>query len=149
MSTERSARRGCNSSLHLKMGVSLKNTMNNLSYEGIGAIVATFNCKRELKVAHVVSMNGPKTMDKCHNGECFDGVVFDWEPKIVAVQVRGFAKVKTNESEWFSMGRNLLVADGEGGVRQAQTHESVAEVKAAREYLVVDNSEAGFISILL
>ncbi|MFI3250337.1 MAG: hypothetical protein R3Y07_05185 [Eubacteriales bacterium] len=112
--------------------------MKKISYDGIGAVVATFNCAEDVKLGEVVKVSEGSTVASCEAGDGFAGVVFDCEEPVASVQVKGFVTVATTET--IALGYQTLGADGKGGVKV---------VESGNSYLVVDNSVSGSLTVCL
>ena len=112
-----------------------------LSFEDIGAVVATCLADDEVQGGGVVAMSGSAAVGPCADGGKFCGVAMQPRCGIAGVQFKGFMQVKhTGE---LNVGYAKLVGDGQGGVRQAASGEEGVEV------LVVCADEAGLAVICL
>ncbi len=112
--------------------------MKNISYDGIGAVVATFNVESSVAAGTVVKVSDSCTVASCGEGELFAGVVFDCETPLAAIQLEGFVTVTCTGV--IDLGYVSLVGDGDGGVKVAS---------GGVTCLVVDNSDSGFVTICL
>lgn len=99
-----------------------------ISFEGIGAVSATFCAEEGVTAGHVVKMGGDAKVEPCGDGEGFCGVTLFVREGYAAVQVGGLAQVKCADSG-VTAGFVKLSADGNGGVKKDES---------GREYLVVD-----------
>lgn len=98
---------------------------DHISFGGIGAVVATFAVQEGVKGGQVVKLTGNGQAGPCGSGDLFCGVALEPRAGFGAVQVRGFAEVRTGEK--LSPGWAELVADGSGGVRKARAAVQPAE----------------------
>lgn len=112
--------------------------MKKISYDGIGAMVATFNVESSVATGSVVKLSDCCTVATCDEGDVFAGVVFDCEAPLAAIQMEGFVTVTCTAV--VDLGYVNLVADGDGGVKLGA---------GGKSYLVVDNSDSGFVTICL
>ena len=90
--------------------------MSNCSFDGIGAVVATFTADSGVKGGQVVKLTGNGQVGPCTAGDKFCGVALEPRAGIAGVQVRGFATVA---GTGLPLGQAVLVADGTGGVKSA------------------------------
>ena len=90
--------------------------MGKVSFEDIGAVVATFAAAEGVKGGQVVKLTGNGTVGPCGQGEAFCGVALEPRQGGAAVQVKGFVEVKATG---LSVGWAALAADGTGGVEPA------------------------------
>ena len=112
--------------------------MKKISFEDIGAVVATFAAEEGLG-GQVVKVTGNGQVNACADGDAFCGVALEGRGGIAGVQVKGFAQVKTTGE--VALGWTKLAADGAGGVKADA---------AGREYLVVEaDNTAGMATICL
>nr|DAG06720.1 MAG TPA: capsid fiber protein [Caudoviricetes sp.] len=104
--------------------------MSKLSFDGIGAVVATFEADEGVKGGQVVKLTGNNKVGPCSAGDAFCGVALEPRAGFVAVQVRGFVTVSGTQS--LSAGQTALVADGKGSVKIGSGGEKilVASVEA-------------------
>lgn len=91
--------------------------MSRISFEGIGAVVATFAAGEGVKGGQVVKLTGNGAVGPCAAGDAFCGVAMEPRAGVAAVQVGGF--VTAAFSGELAVGRATLVADGQGGVKAA------------------------------
>lgn len=117
--------------------------MANISFEGIGALYATFEAKGVLKEGAPCKVGANDAAQSCSAGDNFCGVASaDSSGGTVSVQLRGFVTV-TYTGTAPTLGYCALVADGTGKVK-------VSSEADARSYLVANvNSTAGTVCILL
>ena len=100
-----------------------------LSYEGIGQWAATFACT-ELAEGELVKVSGSGTVAACAAGNDFCGMVLSVSRGEDACSVALGGMVTAGYTGTApAVGWGVLVADGSGGVKTAET---------GREYLVVD-----------
>ncbi len=89
--------------------------MKQVSFEEIGAVVATFQCDEVIDCGAVVMVSGNGTVEGCDAGDSFCGVALADATDAVAVQMGGFATVAISGT--VTVGYKLLGADGDGGVK--------------------------------
>lgn len=113
--------------------------MKQISFEGIGQVLATFEADVSVKAGQVVAVSGDSTVEVCADGKRAAGVAVWVKNGCAAVQVRGFATVNAND---VTAGWVKLSADGSGGMKKDDS--------LGVEYLVagVDDA-AGTITVLL
>lgn len=99
--------------------------MSNLSYEGIGAVVATFEVDEGVKGGQVVKPTGNGQVGPCSADDKFCGVALEPRAGITGVQVKGFMTVTASG---LSVGAATLAADGNGGVKSAASGVSATVV---------------------
>ena len=103
--------------------------MKKVSFEEIGAVVATFLAGENAKKGQMVGLSAADTVDGCSADGRFCGLALDVTGDGAAcVQVSGFAQVPCSDTTVVP-GWAALVADGSGGVKKAAS--------GGREYLVV------------
>lgn len=103
--------------------------MKKVSFEEIGAVLATFLAGDNAKKGQMVNLSAADTVDGCSADGKFCGLALDVTGDGVAsVQVSGFAQVPCSDSG-VTPGWVALAADGTGGVKKAAGE--------GREYLVV------------
>ena len=100
----------------------------NVSFEDIGRISVTFG-QEGCEGGMVCKVSGNGKVAPCAAGEKFCGIAQHIRGDYAAVQVAGFAEVKTSGT--MSTGYVNLCADGAGGVKTG----------TGREYLVVSVDE--------
>jgi len=111
----------------------------NVSFNGIGERLVTF-LGSSVTRGHVVKVSGAGTVSSCAEGNAFDGVAMFSEGGCVAVRMGGFVTVSYSGTAP-SYGRNILVANGTGGVKTAESGDT---------YVVVEkNTTAKTVTIIL
>ena len=103
----------------------------NVSYEGIGAWSATFETA-DAREGQVVKLSAPRTVSLCTAGDAFCGVAGPVRGGVCGVQLGGLAEVPYSGTAP-QAGTAVLAADGQGGVRTAES---------GRSYLVAAVDEA-------
>ena len=103
---------------------------SKISFEGIGEVVATFTCGKDVKAGQAVKLSGSGAVDKCADGERFCGVALTAADGYAAVQVGGLVEVAADEG--VTAGWNRLLANGTGGVKKDS-----ASAPTGGDYLVV------------
>lgn len=103
--------------------------MSKVSFEDIGAVVATFALQEGVKGGQTVKVTGSGQVGPCASGDPFCGVALEPRWGCGAVQVKGFVSVKTGET--LTPGWAELVADGTGGVRAAREAAAASEGQSA------------------
>ena len=88
--------------------------MSNVSFEDIGAVIATFAAQEGVKAGQVVKITANGEVGACSANDRFCGVVGAVEDGFAAVQLRGFVQVSYTGA--VTTGWNKLAADGKGGV---------------------------------
>ncbi|MBR3641667.1 MAG: hypothetical protein IKN53_06535 [Oscillibacter sp.] len=114
----------------------------NISYEGIGQWAATFLCDGA-EVGEVVKMSDQGTVSPCDAEDDFAGVVIakSRDEAACTVALGGMATVTYSGESAPEVGRNALVADGNGGVTVDED---------GREYLAVEvDTSAKTVTIVL
>ena len=101
-----------------------------VSFEGIGAVTATFYAGDGVEAGQVVKLSGDAAVDGCAAGERFCGVAGTPREGCAPVQVAGLARVSCEDGT-VTAGYMSLTADGKGGVKKA------AGSDKGQEYLVV------------
>ncbi len=103
--------------------------MKQISFESIGAVVATFQCGDDIAMGEVVMVTDSDTVEASSTSGAFCGVALSDEEEngYVAVQVGGFATVSYTGT--VAKGFVTLAADGSGGVKTVTS--------GGREHLVV------------
>ncbi len=91
--------------------------MNNISFEGIGEVVATFACGEEVKAGQVVKLTENGTVGPCTDGEPFCGVALSAQDGHAAVQLKGLITLPVTAGS-ITPGWVKLSADASGGVKQ-------------------------------
>ena len=90
--------------------------MSNVSFDGIGAVVATFAADEGVKGGQVVKLTGNGQVGPCSDNDKFCGVALEPRAGIAGVQVKGFMTVT---GSGLSVGAATLAADSAGGVKTA------------------------------
>lgn len=114
-----------------------------VSYEGIGRLCATFSCE-DLAVGTPVRVSDAGTVTACSKGNEVAGVVaaVSRGRDACSVQLRGFVTLPYSGTTPPSVGYNALAADGDGGVKLADS--------SVRQRLVVEvDSTASTVTFLL
>ena len=93
--------------------------MSKCSFDGIGAVVATFHADEGVKGGQVVKLTGNGQVGPCGDSDTFCGVALEPRAGMAAVQVKGFVPVKTADT--LTVGWAALTGDGDGGVKKAET----------------------------
>lgn len=93
--------------------------MSKVSFDDIGAVVATFAAKDDVKPGQVVKITANGEVGACSANDAFAGLALSTRGGFAGVQVRGFFTVSTTGT--VSLGRVSLAADGSGGVQAAST----------------------------
>ena len=112
-------------------------------YEGIGALYATFSCAA-LAEGTPVRISAAGTAAACGKGNEIAGVAaaVSRGKDACSVQLRGFVTLPYSGTTVPALGYSALVADGDGGVKVADS--------SVRERLVVEvDSTAGKVTFLL
>ena len=114
-----------------------------VSYEGIGALYATFSCG-VLTEGAPVRVSAAGSVSACSKGNEIAGVAaaVSRGKDACSVQLRGFVTLPYSGTTAPSLGYNALEADGAGGVKVGES--------SARERLVVEvDATAGKVTFLL
>ena len=90
-----------------------------LDYTGFDEKVITVKCSDENIAGKTMTISGNDNATVSASGDAFLGFGVASRDGYATVQVGGYAKVKTS-GEGISHGRISVVADGEGGIREAQ-----------------------------
>lgn len=94
----------------------------SISYEEIGQVLVTCKAAAGVKEENMVKFSGNDTVSACSAGEAFCGLAVGVsEDGYAAVQVKGFCTVPCTGS--VAVGWQSLTADGNGGVKSADTGE--------------------------
>ena len=93
--------------------------MSKISFEDIGAVVATCQVEGEVSGGQMVKLTGNAKVAPCADGDKFCGVVMEPRTGIAGVQFKGFMTVGCTGS--LTPGWAVLAADGSGGVKAAST----------------------------
>lgn len=113
--------------------------MKSISFEGVGQVLATFQCQGEVKMGQVVKVSGDGTVAPCAAGERIAGVAAVVRDGCASVQVAGFVTVAASGVS--SVGWVKLSADGAGGMK--------ADTSAGTAYLVVSADSENDSAVLL
>lgn len=92
--------------------------MKKISFDGVGAVVATFEAADGVAGGQVVKLTGNGAVGPCSAGDVFAGVALEPRNGMAAVQVGGFCAVT---GTGLTVGRAVLAADGKGGLTPAAT----------------------------
>ena len=112
--------------------------MNEISFEGIGQVMATFHAQEGVTAGQVVKVTANGTVAGCAAGDDFCGVALNVRGGCAGVQLGGFVTLKCAGTE--SAGYMNLCADGNGGVKAAESGGKtvlVASVDASVKQCVV------------
>ncbi len=101
--------------------------MSNCSFDGIGAVVATFAVDEGVTGGQVVKVTGNGQVGPCTDGDKFCGVALEPRAGLAGVQVKGFVTVS---GTGLALGAATLAADGKGGVKNAAEGVSAIVVSA-------------------
>ena len=93
--------------------------MSKVSFEDIGAVIATFAAQDSVKPGQVVKIAANGQVGACSAKDAFAGQAQSVRGGFVGVQVKGFLTVSTTGT--VNLGRVSLEADGTGGVQAATT----------------------------
>ena len=93
--------------------------MSKVSFDDIGAVIATFAAKDDVKPGQVVKITANGEVGACSANDAFAGLALSTRGGFAGVQVKGFFTVSTTGT--VSLGRASLAADGSGGVQAATT----------------------------
>ena len=85
-----------------------------ISYEGIGAVCATFKTNTAIS-GHVVKLTTGGTVEECASGENFIGVAGVPHNGVCAVQLEGLVELPYSEAAP-ALGYTSVAGDGKGGV---------------------------------
>ena len=111
----------------------------NVSFDGIGDKPVTFLTSNATSGA-VVKVSAAGTVALCSAGDAFDGVAVLVDGGYAGVLLNGFATLAYSGTAP-AVGRAVLVADGAGGVKTAESGDT---------YLVVDkDAAAGTVTVKL
>jgi len=92
--------------------------MSKISFEDIGAVVATCQVEEDVAGGQVVKMTGNGKVGPCADGDRFCGVTMQPRCDIAGVQFKGFMTVSCEQE--LTPGWATLAADGSGGVKSAE-----------------------------
>ena len=93
--------------------------MSKVSFEDIGAVIATFAAQDSVKPGQVVKIAANGQVGACSAKDAFAGQAQSVRGGFAGVQVKGFLTVSTTGT--VNLGRVSLEADGTGGVQAATT----------------------------
>ena len=93
--------------------------MNQVSFEEIGAVTATFLATEDVPPGEVVKISANGQVDACAADEAFCGLALSNRKGFAGVQVKGFMTLPISGS--VSLGQVILAADGTGKVKTATT----------------------------
>lgn len=113
--------------------------MNSISYEGVGQMMATFQCGEAVKMGQVVKVSNDSTVAPCAAGERIAGMAVVVRDGFASVQLSGFIAVKAagvSTTGWVK-----LSADGSGGMK--------ADEGAGTPYLVVQTDADAQTAVIL
>ena len=68
--------------------------MKSISYEGVGQMMATFQCGETVKMGQVVKVSADSTVAPCAAGERIAGMAVVVRDGFASVQLSGFIAVK-------------------------------------------------------
>ena len=91
--------------------------MSKISFEDIGAVVATCEVEEGVTGGQVVKVTANSKVGPCADGDKFCGVALAPRGAITGVQFKGFMTVNCTGS--LNLGWATLAADGNGGVKSA------------------------------
>lgn len=93
--------------------------MSKISFEDIGAVVATCQTAATVQGGQMVKMEGNGIVTACNAGDAFCGVAMEPRNGLAGVQFKGFMTVPYTGS--VKVGWNTLCADGAGGVKTGES----------------------------
>lgn len=91
--------------------------MNQVSFEEIGAVVATFYAAEGVSAGDVVKLTDNATVGSCAAGDKFCGVAISNREGCAGVQVKGFMTLPITGA--VALGLAELAGNGSGGVKTA------------------------------
>ncbi len=92
--------------------------MNQVSFEEIGAVTATFLAKEDVVPGQVVKITDDGQVGACSDNDVFCGLALSNRKGFAGVQVKGFLTLPISGS--VSLGQAILAADGTGKVKSAE-----------------------------
>lgn len=92
--------------------------MNQVSFEEIGAVTATFLAKEDVVPGQVVKITDDGQVGTCSDNDAFCGLALSSRKGFAGVQVKGFMTLPISGS--VSLGQVILAADGTGKVKSAE-----------------------------
>ena len=111
----------------------------NISYDGIGQTVATFNCAEDIAAGRPVKLSDNASVAECADGNAFNGVTAAAsDGGIVPVILRGFVKVPYSGTAP-TAGNGIVAADGKGGIKTSSS---------GRSLTIVDVDKTGSTAVL-
>lgn len=113
--------------------------MKSISYEGVGQMMATFQCGETVKMGQVVKVSANGTVAPCAAGERIAGMAVVVRDGFASVQLSGFIAVKAagvSATGWVK-----LSADGSGGMK--------TDDSAGTPYLVVQTDADAQTAVIL
>lgn len=93
--------------------------MNQVSFEEIGAVTATFLAKDDVVPGQVVKITDDSQVGACSDNDPFCGLALSSRNGFSGVQVKGFMTLPISGS--VNLGQVILAADGTGKVKTAST----------------------------
>ena len=93
--------------------------MSKVSFEDIGAVIATFAAKDDVKPGQTVKITANGEVGACSAKDAFAGQAQSVRSGFAGVQVKGFLTLPITGD--VSLGRVSLEADGTGGEQAATT----------------------------
>ena len=93
--------------------------MSKISFEDIGAVVATCQAEQGVQGGQVVKLTGNGIVAPCSAGEAFCGVAMEPRTGLTGVQFKGFMTVSCTGA--LNVGWATLAADGAGGVKTGES----------------------------
>lgn len=93
--------------------------MSKISFEDIGAVVATCQAADDVQGGQVVKLTGNGAVAPCSAGDAFCGMALQPRGGLAGVQFKGFVTVPYTGS--LQVGWATLAADGSGGVKNADS----------------------------
>ena len=92
--------------------------MSKVSFEDIGAVIATFAAKDDVKPGQMVKITANGEVGACSAKDAFAGQAQSVRSGFAGVQVKGFLTVPITSP--VTLGHVALAADGKGGVKTAE-----------------------------
>ena len=96
-----------------------EHAVSKVSFEDIGAVIATFAAQDSVKPGQVVKITANGEVGACSAKDAFAGQAQSVRGGFAGVQVKGFLTLPVTGS--VALGRVSLEADGTGGVQTAST----------------------------
>ena len=91
--------------------------MSKISFEDIGAVVATCQTAATVQGGQMVKMEGNGIVTACNAGDAFCGVAMEPRNGLAGVQFKGFMTLPCTGE--LTVGWATLAADGNGGIKQS------------------------------